>query len=284
MKLFIFILFYFYNFNLDARVDFIAKIHHIDQGWGDEETLIFLSNGKVAKLAKRNNHLLTILQTGYDSKVYLKITLNKNHLVNVKKYKPSNPKTSSHNYENYSHQYVPTILNNLEEAKNYFNLSRTDARKDSQCFNRAHIWAYEWRTRYNIYSSKVWIFFSQKYIRRHNFDWWFHIAPMTYIYDHKQMKEKVMDIKYTKEPTDINVWKNIFIKDNSQCFFIDQYSDYADYPESASCYIMKSSMYYYQPSDLEDFEITGKPKTRWVKREIQEAYNDTLTNYQLETK
>jgi len=40
--------------------------------------------------------------------------------------------------------------------------------------------------------------------------------------------------------------------------------------------VMKSSMYYYQPIDLELLEVQGQEKMRWLEPEVRHAYMDAF--------
>jgi hypothetical protein len=87
-----------------------------------------------------------------------------------------------------------------------------------------------------------------------------------------QVKERIMDIKYSKRPEKINDWSNIFVRTNEPCPVVESFSDYANSPESGSCFVLKSSMYQYIPLDLEEEELKGSPKTKWLRDEIKQAY------------
>ena len=53
---------------------------------------------------------------------------------------------------------------------------------------------------------------------------------------------------------------------------VDKYSDHANFPYWGSCFVMKSSMYYYQPVDLEWLEAFGMARSTWIPTEVVEAY------------
>ena len=98
------------------------------------------------------------------------------------------------------------------------------------------------------------------------------MAPMVHVVVNNEVKERVMDIKYAKGPLKLKQWTDIFMRDNADCPVVEKYSDHANYPESGSCFLMKSSMYYYQPVDLEQLELTGIGKSRWLAPEVKHAY------------
>jgi hypothetical protein len=175
--------------------------------------------------------------------------------------------------------YTPTVIGSDAFLFQLFQEARRTTRQETQCFNRAHIWSYEWRINHHVYSSKVWLFFTRKFIRKYKFEWWFHVAPLVSAEEGGKIHEKALDIKYAKTPLRLKEWTDLFIKDNADCPIITKYSDYADYPETGSCFVMKSSMYYYQPADLEDLELTGIQKMKWIRGEVQEAYREAFDHF-----
>jgi len=177
---------------------------------------------------------------------------------------------------NIENEFQPSILENMGMASSFFKQARSNARNESECFNRAHAWAYEWRIKENLYSSKVWLFFTRRYIRKYKFEWWFHVAPMVHVIDGGTVKERIMDMKYARGPADLKRWTNIFIKDRSDCPVVEKYSEQANHPESGSCFVMKSSMYYYQPVDLERLELMKDVRTRWDEVEVRKAFQDAF--------
>lgn len=119
-------------------------------------------------------------------------------------------------------------------------------------------------------------FFTRKYIRKYKFEWWFHVAPMVHVVHDGEVKERIMDIKYSKGPLKLKQWTDIFMRDSAHCRVVDKYTDQANFPESGSCFVMKSSMYYYQPIDLELLEVQGQEKMRWLEPEVRHAYMDAF--------
>src|SRR5690606_29330817 len=123
--------------------------------------------------------------------------------------------------------YVPTTVESMEVAKKYHKEARLYA-KDSQCFNRAMVWSYEWWKKHSLKSNKILIYWTRTYIRRYNFQWWFHIAPLLNVMDNGKVVERVMDIKYTRGPLSIQKWTDIFMRNDAVCQVISKYSEYAD--------------------------------------------------------
>lgn len=272
-----FLLFFLVSFSLYAQTTITTQIHDIDLGRGNEEPLIFLSTGQVVTLT--NKSLLMDFREAIKTKSWFEIVINQEReIISVKSVSAPYEKVlnlkESQSFMNDS--YSPSILKDINQARNYFYEQRADAHKESQCYNRAHIWSYEWRIKHNFYSSKAWLFFTRKYIRKNKFEWWFHVAPTVHVVINNEVKERVMDGKYARGPINLKQWTDIFIRDSSHCPVVEKYSDHANYPESGSCFVMKSSMYYYQPVDLEQLELTGISKTRWLEPEVKHAYDEAF--------
>lgn len=269
-----------FSFSLFAQTEIRTQIHDIDSGGPGDGPLIYLSTGHVVSFPKANKSQIDSLEDAVVSKEWFLIKINsKREIISFELTEPQlimnqtffNFKTKAQREE-----YSPSILGNLDAARGMFYEARIDAHIDSQCYNRAHVWAYEWRTKRNLYSSKAWIFFTRRFIRKYKFEWWFHVAPMVHVVIDNKVKERVMDIKYAKGPLKLNQWSDIFMRDNAGCPVVSKYTDHANFPESGSCFLMKSSMYYYQPVDLEKYEMTSKPKSSWVEAEVKHAYEEAF--------
>lgn len=262
-----------------------AKVISIDRVLEEgKKDLLFLSTGHVVKVDPKMKMLKEFIFTSHLGSKWLKFKINEQREVEsveethnpIPNYiKPSNSSSKSMKVLESEIKYNPSILKSVNEAQALFN-EAPYKQKESQCYNKAHIWAYEWRTKHKVYSSKIWIFFTRKYIREYEFEWWFHVAPYVHVVVGDQVKERVMDRKYTKGPIKINDWSNIFMRNSAKCPVVDKYTDQADYPESAHCFLMKSSMYYYQPVDLEKLEQDGTVRTRWIYPEVKHAYQEAF--------
>ncbi len=259
----------------DTQVE--TQIHDIDMGQANEEPLIFFSTGQVVSFPTGDAKNFFLLREAIQKKYWFRITINdEREIINITKIAP--PVELHPPIKNLirTGPFTPSILKNMDQARAFFNEARNNARQESQCYNRAHIWSYEWRIKNNLYSSKAWLFFTRKFIRKYKFEWWFHVAPMIHVVTDGEVKERIMDIKYAKGPTKLKDWTDIFLRDNADCPVVEKYSDQANFPESGSCFVMKSSMYYYQPVDLEKKEITGEEKSRWLRSEVEHAYLDAF--------
>lgn len=253
---------------------FHAKIIDIDVGKGpQEEVLIFLSNGKVVKM-KLDDLSLYYTNKLQDKKTWYQIDIDNNRYITdifeIPRFSITSP--SSFYRPSLNLNYTPTIVENMQAAKRYLRKARYYD-KDSQCFNRAMVWSYEWWKKYQLKSQKVFIFFTRGHIRRFNFEWWFHVAPYVHVRNEDgRIVERVLDVKYTNGPREFQSWANIFLKNDAPCNVITRYSDYADYPYIGDCYFQKTHMYTYQPADLQMYEAWDYSKSYFMSQEVEAAY------------
>lgn len=277
MRLLLVIVITFLLTPLWANTQIETQIHDIDMGQANEEPLIFFSTGQVVSFPTGDKKSFSLLREAIQNKSWFRIIINDEREI-IRMTKISPPIASIPLEKNLlsTEPFKPSILMSMDQARAFFYEARNNARQESQCYNRAHVWSYEWRIKNNLYSSKAWLFFTRKFIRKYKFEWWFHVAPMIHVVTDGQVKERIMDIKYAKGPLKLKNWTDIFLRDNADCPVVEKYSDQANFPESGSCFVMKSSMYYYQPVDLEKKEMIGEEKSRWHRPEVEHAYLDAF--------
>lgn len=174
--------------------------------------------------------------------------------------------------------YEFTTLNSYEDAQKLFKTQQNRTRRRSQCYNRAHVWSYEMSKR-NVNSGKIWLFFTSRYIKEYKYKWWFHVAP--YVKVAGEAEDIVMDRKFTRNPAPLSVWKNVFMKNKADCTTVEYYSDYRNnhFNGRKFCYIIKSSMYYWQPFNIENLEEGKEEKTSWNQDEMKKAYRNALKRW-----
>jgi hypothetical protein len=273
------LMFYFISIlmslSVNASILVKSQIHSIDEGKKDEDTLVFLTTGQVLRLKKSESIKRRDFTQAQASQQWIHFQLGENHRIEKYLIKPSQLKKKkmerSIPLKIQEETYDPTVIENLELVTTYFQEAKY-VDKESQCYNRAHIWSYEWFTKNSINSMKTWLFFTRRYIRKFKFDWWFHVSPSVRLIHNGVQKEMVMDVKYARGPLEIKNWTNIFMRDDANCPLVKTYSDYANYPESGSCFTMRTSMFYYQPIDIETKETWGTIKANWYDEEIKKAY------------
>lgn len=273
----------FFSLKTQAKPLEEGKIFKIDYGNTQEVPLVYLDNGRVIEIKKNLSKDFSQLEEAKKNSSLVVFEINnKNQIINFKITNKSlgNDNVIEDHKSEFNSVFIPTIIDNFSYANQLFQSARRNFNQNSQCYDRAHIWAYEWRINNNLYTSKAWVFFTQKYIRNYKFEWWFHVAPLIHVAIENEVKERVMDIKYSKRPEKLNNWTNNFIRNNEPCPVVTRFSDYANFPESGSCFVMKSSMYQYIPLDLEEEELTGVSKVKWLESEIKQAY---LNGFNLST-
>ena len=263
------------SFPLFAMYEMTSTIYDIDYGNNtDDEVLVLLSNGHVTKINHSNEFLMPYLTDVKLKNKLFKFTLDEKryitHLENLETPKYAMPETCT-TKTRINQEYVPTTIANMNLAKAYHREARYNP-KESQCFNRAMVWTYEWWKNHSLKSNKLLIYFTRTYIRRYNFEWWFHIAPYVHVIHEGKVVERVMDVKYTRGPLEFIKWANIFLHNDAPCPVITKFSDYADNPYAGECFLQRTHMYTYQPADLQMYEAWGYKKESFIMDEIRGAY------------
>lgn len=263
-----------------ASLTLKTQVYDIDYGSNGENDFLLFTSGHVAWI--KQAHLKNLSPYDRTKLKYnlVKVTINEQHeLEHLEVIGPSSQEKILNLTAVNEESYVPTVVENLDLAKTYFQQSRY-LDKESQCYNRAHVWSYEWFLKNNVNSNKTWLFFTRRYIRKFKFNWWFHVSPSMAIQDGHVVREKIMDVKYARGPINLKQWTDIFMQDDAHCPMVKTYSEYANYPESGSCYTMRSSMFYYQPFDIESKETWGTIKSNWYDVEIKAAYLEAFDEVQ----
>jgi hypothetical protein len=269
---------------LFATTTHVTRIHDVDLGERPGDiVLVLLSNGRVAQSSVNDSALLDRLQRARLQQELVRVEVNDD--LEVTELGPAlaeEPLAPAYPVLNEKSElvYVPTVIPSPDEARRIFRDRRSN-NKDSQCFNRAHVWSYEWRVKHQLFSQKAWIFFSRKFLRSQlgrepKFDWWFHVAPMALVSENGAIRERVLDVKYSSQPLPLQSWANIFMRGKGPCKTVGRYSEHANFPYEGYCYFQKTSMYYYIPADLEALENFGRTKTSWVEAEVREAYREAF--------
>lgn len=262
------------SFPILAGTTVTTKVYDIDYGSVGEEVLVLLETGKVARLLPQDKGMIdnVITQKGKDQWYTFELDDNR-FITSVKETENPYPVSNEPMLFDEKNNYVPTTVESMAKAKEYHRSGRRTVKEETQCFNRAMVWTYEWWKNHSLKSMKILIFFTRNYIRRYNFEWWFHIAPYLHIkQDDGSVKEFAMDLKYTSRPLPFREWTNIFMRNDAECPVITKYSEYADHPYTGECYIFRTHMYTYQPADLQMYEAWNYSKNAFVIEEVKGAY------------
>lgn len=167
--------------------------------------------------------------------------------------------------------FEATDVGSVEKATELFKSLDNTNKDHSQCFKRAHMWAYDMWSRLGINSSKQFIFYTTRFMELENFDWWFHVAPSVLV----NGEDYVIDGGFTfiNEPLKTKDWQakvSPGLK-NITCPVIKHYDEYDNNRWGRLCYLRKMPMYYFRPADMRDHDRSGKIKTGWELEELQDA-------------
>jgi len=165
--------------------------------------------------------------------------------------------------------FPTTRVSTMQEATNLYESLTQRLSRRSQCYQRAHVWAHHLFTRYNVYSMKVFLFFSKKYIREYRYKWWFHVSPYIYVND----AEVTLDYTFTETPLEMKNWTDVFIYSKKACPSVARYPEYElkNANGSADCYLLKVPMYYYQPMHIEERDVEGAYLTHFRSIDIEHS-------------
>ena len=168
-----------------------------------------------------------------------------------------------------------TDFRSSSDLERVFSAQRRDTREDSQCYNRAHVWSWEMRKfsqrGRKVQPGKMWIFFTKKYIKEYDYKWWFHVAPFTKL----KGRDMVMDRKFLRGPVTKRAWSDFFIQPRTKCTTTKRYSKYANNPYKGHCFLIRTSVHYHQPYQIQKFETGENPVQRnWQEWELKLAYKD----------
>lgn len=277
------LLFSILSLPLFAVTEVTTGIYDIDYGQkkGDE-VLVFLNSGQVAKLNHTNAHLIAGLKDSKSKGNVYKVSMDDDRYITDIETVGLSPLTppvcDTTKTEKGLMNFVPTTIESMAVAQKYHKEARYNP-KESQCFNRAMVWSYEWYRKHSLRSNKILIYFTRTYIRRYNFEWWFHIAPLVHVMHEGKVVERVMDVKYTSRPNEIVKWANIFLHNDAPCPVITKFSDYADHPYSGECFLQRTHMYTYQPADLQMYEAWGYKKETFNMDEVRGAYLEAFDEH-----
>lgn len=248
-----------------------SRIHKIKYGEGPGHPhLLLLENGRVAMVNTEEKSLLIDLEDAREQGALLEIEVDDRH--HVISMASAEEKTLGDHDENSfllsPANFEPTNLSSTSEAQTIFKRMNARHQRDSQCYNRAHIWAYEEWKQSGLQSMKLFMFFTKRYIWDYNYGWWFHVSPLTYV----KGGPVVLDRTFTRGPTSIKNWTLSFIRSRRDCPMVSKYSQYENNQQTEHCYLIPATMYFWQPRDLEAYERRGTEKKAFIRSEINHAY------------
>ncbi len=255
-------------FSLSLHAEVLeGKIHSIVKGTGKDPDIIRLESGRVVFAEAKDANLLE--QSGSSERFQI-ITDDQNLMVAVRSVGKSfevKETVESPLLESFE----PTILGSTDEVNKIFNRLRNNYKRDSQCFNRAHVWANDELKNSGLKSMKVFVFFTASYITRNRFNWWFHIAPLVKVQDQGEVSSRVLDYRYADRPVTVKQWTDIFVFSSRPCLVTTKFSDYDVNPQTEDCYLITTNMYYWMPQDIAQRDTTGVEKDKFATGSIESA-------------
>lgn len=246
---------------------FQVSIDSIDEGKKGEPTLILMSDGRVGFMDSKDLTTVQDLKAVAASKEIVEIELSDEHKVLSLRSIENRRDIPDEEMGTKNLKYDPSVVTSSEGFA-AFTRMRRNYQNESQCYNRAHIWAYEEYKRTGLKSLKVFMFFTRKYIRNYNFYWWFHVTPAVQTAD----GIRTLDRRYTKGLLNLHTWSNIFVRSHKACPIISKYYDYRNHQNVEDCFHIPVSMYFWQPYDIERRDRTGYEKTQFYQNQVNHAY------------
>jgi hypothetical protein len=235
------------------------------------ENILRFSNGRIALI----NEGLSLNWKNYLNK-HLEVTVSDNHdLIKIKILGASFERVDhiSESTPSSGRMSSPLRVKSFAEAENIFKRFNPDYQRVSQCYNRAHIWSYEEFKNNQIETMKTWIFFTNSYIRKYNFAWWFHVAPMV---QDREGTPLILDYRYAQGPSTPRQWSDLFVYSGRECPLISKYSDYELNQNEQDCYLIHTSMYFWQPWQIKTFEEEGVDRTQFIESEVKWSYGEAF--------
>lgn len=274
MKFSLFLMFVIF-FAIPAHAErFQSKIHSIDTS--DNKALphlIKLENGRVVLLDFKEHELLETFRMSLDNLEVMEIEMDQNNrFVAATSMGREEPVTMEETRRSAPLSYNPTVLSSYTQASNVFLRMRRNYQNNSQCYNRAHIWQYEEYKKSGLNSLKIFLFFTNRYIRNYRYKWWFHVSPMVLVKENGKTVQRVLDRRYMGGPRYVRTWTNTFVSTHRACPVAKFYTDYSRHQESQDCYVIPVSQYFWQPRDIEARDDSGSVKTQFIDWEVEHAY------------
>jgi hypothetical protein len=160
--------FSFLSLGLHAAV-LETRIVDVEVEAGDDKVMILAeSDGRVLWADAQDSKLVEAFKKASETGRYLRVNFDdakgtvEGVVLLAKRLDVAEAPSRSNNKDE---SFQPTVFNSLQDAQNLFNTMDNQTKNDSECYNRAHGWAYDLYTQYRINSLKIFIFFTKRYIR-----------------------------------------------------------------------------------------------------------------------
>lgn len=242
---------------------FQDTVHSVSRGQNQEKHLVFMENGRVLHVSPEDESI-----DDYKPGESIDVEVDENN--EVKSVSSIADLKRDFSEEKFLEEDAvnATVLPSYAAATSLFAGMNRSWKSNTECTDRAHIWSYEeWRKSGHV-SRKVFLFFTNTYIRRYNFHWWFHVSPYTFV----GSTEYVMDRRYNSGPRTMKNWTDTFIRSKRSCP-VTTYRNYRNNRNgSEHCYAVKSNMYNRLPLHVRNEEDSGRVQTRFNTSEVNFSY------------
>ncbi|MFP5386182.1 MAG: protein-glutamine glutaminase family protein [Bacteriovoracia bacterium] len=250
---------------------FTDHIHSVSEGKNGAEHLVMLSSGRVVFIDQGISPDFDLSEFQAGERVELEVD-DKLTLMSITSLPPTETPQENMSFQGPEFLQDPTVLPDYSSAKRIFNGMNRSYKKKTECSDRAHVWSYEEWKKHGLISNKVFLFFTNTYIRKYRFYWWFHVSPYTLIRENGKVVENVLDRRYTGYPYHMKNWTDVFIRSKKSCP-VKTYAHYrANKNGPEHCFLVKTSMYYRLPYHVRMMEDNGVIKTRFSTSEVNFSY------------
>lgn len=256
---------------------FSSTIHSIGFGKGIDSHIVRFDNSRVSFIDHADQDLLTSLVQSTERNEMVEVQVDtENTVIAAQTVGPSEFVQDLADEKLWQEvpedPFKPAVIKDYKTLQTIFKRMRKDYTKKGECYSRAHVWAYEEHKKSGLNLMKNFMFFTERYIRKYKFHWWFHVTPM--MYWENFTKPRTLDRRYTSGPRQTKTWSDVFVKSKRTCKKISKFDDFWLNQSKQDCYHIHTSMYYVIPRDIEKRDLTGKEKTAFSEKEIRRAYNN----------
>ncbi len=250
-------------------------VYSIERGENGEETFIRFMNGRVAFVDEKDIDGIQNLMGLEGQKIEVEVDdrLTIQSLITLPQDENFQEESSEDLINlNDTNKMVPTVIPNWSQALTIWRGMNRSYKSQTECTDRAHVWAYEEWKKHGLNSTKTFLFFTNTYIRAYRYNWWFHVSPSALISEYGNNVEHIFDRRYASMPLHIKTWTDIFIRSKRSC----PSSTYRFYRNnrngSEHCFVVRSDMFYRLPLHVRNLEDYGTVKTQFSTSEVNFSY------------
>lgn len=244
---------------------FRDTVHSVSPAKQGEDHLVFMKNGRVFFVDEKS-----IDPRDFVPGEHIEVEVDKDNTLISATSVPNESIPNEEEPDLMSMAPDTSVISN-SEASSIFSKMNRSYKSNTECTDRAQVWAYEEWKKNNLHSRKVFMFFTNTYIRAYRYHWWFHVSPYVLVNEGSTV-EKVMDRRYTSGPRYMKSWTDIFIRSKKTCT-TQTYAHYrANKNGPEHCFLVKTDMYYRLPYHVRMLEDYGQVKTKFSISEVNFSY------------